>query len=131
MKDLRVQVASELERMRVFPGPRALCGDEDSRCQGAGGGVGRRTAGVRVQQEVLSAVGVPLQVSSEGSPDSLSDAQSFTVSVLDQTPGHPQLAPSCDLQITVRTGTLRCQVLCLCVDLLNVCVCSPRPWRTV
>ncbi|XP_046872768.1 extracellular matrix protein FRAS1 isoform X2 [Hypomesus transpacificus] len=40
------------------------------------------------------------QVSTEGSPDSLSDAQSFTVSVLAQTPGHPQLAPSCDLQIT-------------------------------
>ena len=76
-----------------------------------------------MQEEVLSTVGVPLQVSTEGSPDSLSDAQSFTVSVLAQTPGHPQLAPSCDLQITVRTGTLPvCQLwlyilMCLCVNL--------------
>ncbi|XP_034152338.1 extracellular matrix protein FRAS1 isoform X3 [Esox lucius] len=40
------------------------------------------------------------QVSSEGSPDTLSDAQTFTIGVMPELPGFPQLAPACDLQIT-------------------------------
>uniref|UniRef100_A0A8C7J2L3 Fraser extracellular matrix complex subunit 1 n=1 Tax=Oncorhynchus kisutch TaxID=8019 RepID=A0A8C7J2L3_ONCKI len=40
------------------------------------------------------------QVSSEGSPDMLSDAQTFTIGVMPELPGFPQLAPACDLQIT-------------------------------
>ncbi|CAB1319256.1 unnamed protein product [Coregonus sp. 'balchen'] len=40
------------------------------------------------------------QVSSEGSPDTLSDAQTFTIGVMPELPGFPQPAPSCDLQIT-------------------------------
>ncbi|XP_045081657.1 extracellular matrix organizing protein FRAS1-like isoform X2 [Coregonus clupeaformis] len=39
-------------------------------------------------------------VSSEGSPDTLSDAQTFTIGVMPELPGFPQPAPSCDLQIT-------------------------------
>ncbi|KAM4616687.1 extracellular matrix organizing protein FRAS1 [Polymixia lowei] len=40
------------------------------------------------------------QVSTDGVYDSQSDAQTFTIGVLPQTPGFPQLAPDCDLQIT-------------------------------
>ncbi|CAB1322441.1 unnamed protein product, partial [Coregonus sp. 'balchen'] len=40
------------------------------------------------------------QVSSEGSPDTLSDAQTFTIGVMPDLPGFPKLAPTCDLQIT-------------------------------
>ncbi|XP_023814674.1 extracellular matrix protein FRAS1 isoform X2 [Oryzias latipes] len=40
------------------------------------------------------------QVTSEVSPLAHSDAQTFTIGVLPQTPGFPQLAPDCDLQIT-------------------------------
>ncbi|XP_037832589.1 extracellular matrix protein FRAS1 isoform X2 [Kryptolebias marmoratus] len=40
------------------------------------------------------------QVSSEVSPVVQSDAQTFTIGVLPQTPGFPQLAPDCNLQIT-------------------------------
>ncbi|XP_029574000.1 extracellular matrix organizing protein FRAS1 [Salmo trutta] len=40
------------------------------------------------------------QVSSESSPDTLSDAQTFTIGVMPELPGFPQLAPACDLQIT-------------------------------
>ncbi|XP_071256392.1 extracellular matrix organizing protein FRAS1-like [Salvelinus alpinus] len=39
-------------------------------------------------------------VSSEGSPDTLSDAQTFTIAVMPELPGFPQLAPASDLQIT-------------------------------
>ena len=42
------------------------------------------------------------QVSTEGAADTQSDAQTFTIGVLPQTPGFPQLSPDCDLQITVR-----------------------------
>lgn len=41
------------------------------------------------------------QVSSEVSAVAQSDAQTFTIGVLPQIPGFPQLAPDCDLQITV------------------------------
>ncbi|XP_008299754.1 extracellular matrix protein FRAS1-like [Stegastes partitus] len=40
------------------------------------------------------------QVSTEASPLVQSDAQTFTIGVLPQIPGFPQLAPDCDLQIT-------------------------------
>uniref|UniRef100_A0A3Q2DG67 Fraser extracellular matrix complex subunit 1 n=1 Tax=Cyprinodon variegatus TaxID=28743 RepID=A0A3Q2DG67_CYPVA len=40
------------------------------------------------------------QVSSDVSPLIQSDAQTFTIGVLPQIPGFPQLAPDCDLQIT-------------------------------
>ncbi|XP_041854892.1 extracellular matrix protein FRAS1 [Melanotaenia boesemani] len=40
------------------------------------------------------------QVSSEMSPFVQSDTQTFTIGVLPQIPGFPQLAPDCDLQIT-------------------------------
>ncbi|KAK2838085.1 hypothetical protein Q5P01_015297 [Channa striata] len=40
------------------------------------------------------------QVSTETAPGTQSDAQTFTIGVLPQFPGFPQLAPSCDLQIT-------------------------------
>ncbi|XP_032434237.1 extracellular matrix organizing protein FRAS1 isoform X1 [Xiphophorus hellerii] len=40
------------------------------------------------------------QVSSDVSPLIQSDAQTFTIGVLPQMPGFPQLAPDCDLQIT-------------------------------
>ncbi|MEQ2200454.1 hypothetical protein XENOCAPTIV_029659, partial [Xenoophorus captivus] len=40
------------------------------------------------------------QVSSDVSPVIQSDAQTFTIGVLPQIPGFPQLAPDCDLQIT-------------------------------
>ncbi|XP_067377534.1 extracellular matrix protein FRAS1 isoform X3 [Channa argus] len=40
------------------------------------------------------------QVSTETAPVIQSDAQTFTIGVLPQFPGFPQLAPSCDLQIT-------------------------------
>ncbi|KAM6954491.1 extracellular matrix organizing protein FRAS1 [Aplochiton taeniatus] len=40
------------------------------------------------------------QVSNDRSAQTLSDAQTFTIGVLPQTPGFPQLAPDCDLQIT-------------------------------
>ncbi|KAK5611833.1 hypothetical protein CRENBAI_009535, partial [Crenichthys baileyi] len=39
-------------------------------------------------------------VSSDVSPLIQSDAQTFTIGVLPQIPGYPQLAPDCDLQIT-------------------------------
>ncbi|MED6246087.1 hypothetical protein ATANTOWER_012632, partial [Ataeniobius toweri] len=39
-------------------------------------------------------------VSSDVSPVIQSDAQTFTIGVLPQIPGFPQLAPDCDLQIT-------------------------------
>lgn len=35
-------------------------------------------------------------------PGPQSDVQTFTIGVLPQTPGFPQLAPDCDLQISVR-----------------------------
>ncbi|XP_061586644.1 extracellular matrix protein FRAS1 isoform X2 [Cololabis saira] len=40
------------------------------------------------------------QVSSDAPPVVQSDAQTFTIGVLPQIPGFPQLAPDCDLQIT-------------------------------
>ncbi|XP_029959982.1 extracellular matrix organizing protein FRAS1 [Salarias fasciatus] len=40
------------------------------------------------------------QVSPEAAPPTQSDAQTFTIGVLPQIPGFPQLAPDCDLQIT-------------------------------
>ncbi|CAK6982946.1 extracellular matrix protein FRAS1 isoform X3, partial [Scomber scombrus] len=40
------------------------------------------------------------QVSTETAPVVQSDAQTFTIGVLPQIPGFPQLAPDCDLQIT-------------------------------
>uniref|UniRef100_A0A3Q4HVK7 Fraser extracellular matrix complex subunit 1 n=1 Tax=Neolamprologus brichardi TaxID=32507 RepID=A0A3Q4HVK7_NEOBR len=40
------------------------------------------------------------QVSSEAEPVVQSDAQTFTIGVMPQIPGFPQLAPDCDLQIT-------------------------------
>ncbi|CAN9512669.1 unnamed protein product [Ophioblennius macclurei] len=40
------------------------------------------------------------QVSPEAAPLTQSDAQTFTIGVLPQMPGFPQLAPNCDLQIT-------------------------------
>ncbi|XP_051278840.1 extracellular matrix protein FRAS1 isoform X2 [Dicentrarchus labrax] len=40
------------------------------------------------------------QVSTEAAPIIQSDAQTFTIGVLPQIPGFPQLAPDCDLQIT-------------------------------
>ncbi|CAJ1069789.1 extracellular matrix protein FRAS1 [Xyrichtys novacula] len=40
------------------------------------------------------------QVSSDSDPLAQSDAQIFTISVLPQLPGFPQLSPDCDLQIT-------------------------------
>ncbi|XP_048099370.1 extracellular matrix protein FRAS1 [Alosa alosa] len=39
------------------------------------------------------------QVSSEAHPDTLSDAQTFTIGVVPQTPGMPQLSPGADLQV--------------------------------
>ncbi|KAM9446229.1 extracellular matrix organizing protein FRAS1 [Clarias gariepinus] len=39
------------------------------------------------------------QVSAEAFPDTRSDAQTFTIGVMPQTPGLPQLAPGADLQI--------------------------------
>ena len=47
-------------------------------------------------------VALYLQVSSEVSQVVQSDAQTFTIGVLPQIPGFPQLASDCDLQITVR-----------------------------
>lgn len=43
-----------------------------------------------------------LQVSTAAAPDTQSQAQTFTIGVLPQIPGFPELAPDCDLQITVR-----------------------------
>lgn len=43
-----------------------------------------------------------VQVSTEAEPVVQSDAQTFTIGVMPQIPGFPQLAPDCDLQITVR-----------------------------
>lgn len=43
-----------------------------------------------------------LQVSTAAAPLTQSHAQTFTIGVLPQIPGFPQLAPDCDLQITVR-----------------------------
>ncbi|XP_010788510.1 extracellular matrix protein FRAS1-like, partial [Notothenia coriiceps] len=40
------------------------------------------------------------QVSTEASQVIQSDAQTFTIGVLPQSPGFPQLAPDCDLQVT-------------------------------
>ncbi|KAJ8398108.1 hypothetical protein AAFF_G00431850 [Aldrovandia affinis] len=40
------------------------------------------------------------QMSSEGSTDTLSDAQTFMIGVMPKTPGFPQLSPGSDLQIT-------------------------------
>uniref|UniRef100_A0AAX7USN5 Fraser extracellular matrix complex subunit 1 n=1 Tax=Astatotilapia calliptera TaxID=8154 RepID=A0AAX7USN5_ASTCA len=40
------------------------------------------------------------QVSTEAEPVVQSDAQTFTIGVMPQIPGFPQLAPDCDLQIT-------------------------------
>ncbi|KAM3867993.1 extracellular matrix organizing protein FRAS1 [Diretmus argenteus] len=40
------------------------------------------------------------QVSTESLPLTQRDAQTFTIGVLPQTPGFPQLAPDCELQIT-------------------------------
>uniref|UniRef100_A0A672YI55 VWFC domain-containing protein n=1 Tax=Sphaeramia orbicularis TaxID=375764 RepID=A0A672YI55_9TELE len=40
------------------------------------------------------------QVSSDAGPGTQSDAQTFTIGVLPQIPGFPQLAPDCDLQVT-------------------------------
>ncbi|XP_035385518.1 extracellular matrix protein FRAS1 isoform X2 [Electrophorus electricus] len=40
------------------------------------------------------------QVSSEAFPDAQSDTQTFTIGVMPQTPGLPQLTPGADLQIT-------------------------------
>ncbi|XP_035235651.1 extracellular matrix protein FRAS1 isoform X1 [Anguilla anguilla] len=40
------------------------------------------------------------KMSSEGSVDTLSDAQTFMIGVMPQTPGFPQLSPDSDLQIT-------------------------------
>ncbi|XP_030272850.1 extracellular matrix organizing protein FRAS1 isoform X1 [Sparus aurata] len=40
------------------------------------------------------------QVSTEAAPVFQSDAQTFTIGVMPQIPGFPQLAPDCDLQIT-------------------------------
>ncbi|XP_042580368.1 extracellular matrix organizing protein FRAS1-like [Cyprinus carpio] len=40
------------------------------------------------------------QVSSEGYPETLGDTQTFTIGVMPQTPGLPQLSPGADLQIT-------------------------------
>lgn len=47
---------------------------------------------------------LPRQVSkaSAVAPGPQSDVQTFTIGVLPQTPGFPQLAPDCDLQISVR-----------------------------
>ncbi|KAM7415601.1 hypothetical protein PAMA_017903 [Pampus argenteus] len=45
------------------------------------------------------------QVSTEAAPVLQSDAQTFTIGVLPQIPGFPQLAPDCDLQITGRSST--------------------------
>lgn len=42
------------------------------------------------------------QVSSEVYPETLGDTQTFTIGVMPQTPGLPQLSPGADLQITVR-----------------------------
>ncbi|XP_046698206.1 extracellular matrix protein FRAS1 [Silurus meridionalis] len=39
------------------------------------------------------------QVSAEAFPDTLSDAQTFTIGVMPQNPGFPQLTPGADLQI--------------------------------
>ena len=48
-----------------------------------------------------------MQVSTEAAPIMQSEAQTFTIGVLPQIPGFPQLAPDCDLQVTVReTGEL-------------------------
>lgn len=43
-----------------------------------------------------------VQVSTEAEAVPQSDAQTFTIGVMPQIPGFPQLAPDCDLQITVR-----------------------------
>lgn len=45
-----------------------------------------------------------LQVSAAAamSPGPQSEVQTFTIGVLPQVPGFPQLAPDCDLQISVR-----------------------------
>lgn len=41
------------------------------------------------------------QVSAEAFPDTRSDAQTFTIGVMPQTPGLPHLTPGADLQINV------------------------------
>lgn len=41
------------------------------------------------------------QVSAQDFPDTRSDAQTFTIGVMPQTPGLPQLSPGADLQINV------------------------------
>lgn len=41
------------------------------------------------------------QVSAEAFPDTHSDAQTFTIGVMPQTPGLPQLTRGADLQISV------------------------------
>ncbi|KAM7391087.1 hypothetical protein PAMP_021803 [Pampus punctatissimus] len=48
------------------------------------------------------------QVSSEAAPVIQSDAQTFTIGVLPQIPGFPQLAPDCDLQITMNFSNRSC-----------------------
>lgn len=50
---------------------------------------------------VSDSVCVCVQVSTEAAPVTQSDTQAFTIGVLPQIPGFPQLAPDCDLQITV------------------------------
>ena len=47
------------------------------------------------------------QVSSEAHPDTLSDAQTFTIGVVPQIPGMPQLSVGADLQVTVRDNQYR------------------------
>ncbi|KAF7657675.1 hypothetical protein LDENG_00023850, partial [Lucifuga dentata] len=42
----------------------------------------------------------PVQVSTDAFPFTQSDAQTFTIGVVPQIPGFPQLAPDCDLQLT-------------------------------
>lgn len=49
------------------------------------------------------------QVSSEAHPDVLSDTQTFTIGVVPQTPGMPQLSPGADLQVTVRDNHCKMQ----------------------
>lgn len=41
------------------------------------------------------------QVAAEAFPDTRSDAQTFTIGVMPQTPGLPHLTPGADLQINV------------------------------
>lgn len=66
-------------------------------------------------------VSICLQVSTEVAPLIQSDTQTFTIGVLPQIPGFPQLAPDCDLQITVRDKKI---IIIMKDEEINVVICQ-------